>query len=118
MTDVTSRTLHSDWRRFLCESSSSSRFPSAKRASPIGPRRYLLSCSGLTRGSECVRVRNSGTLLDSYYESVVFDMYVVEAGLRAQEEGHDAVIMDTVSDSGLAALRSRPDIPVLGPGLA
>lgn len=66
---------------------------------------------------ECVPVRNSGTLLDSYYESVVFDMYVVEAGLRAQEEGYDAVIMDTVSDSGLYALRSRLDIPVLGPGL-
>jgi len=66
---------------------------------------------------ECVPVRNSGTLLDSYYEAVVFDMYVVEAGLRAQEEGYDAVIMDTVSDSGLYALRSRLDIPVLGPGL-
>ena len=57
------------------------------------------------------------TFLDSYYEAVVFDVYVVEAGLRAQEEGYDAVIMDTVSDSGLYALGSRLDIPVLGPGL-
>jgi allantoin racemase len=66
---------------------------------------------------ECVPVRNSGTMLDSHQEALVFDMYVAEAGLRAEEEGYDAVIMDTVSDSGLAALRSRLTIPVVGPGL-
>jgi allantoin racemase len=66
---------------------------------------------------ECVPVRRSGTLLDSYYEDVVFDVYVAEAGLRAEEEGYDAVVMDTVSDSGLWALRSRLSIPVVGPGL-
>ena len=60
---------------------------------------------------ECVPVRHSGTLLDSHYEALVFDMYIVEAGLRAEDEGYDAVIMDTVSDSGLAALRSRLSIP-------
>ena len=65
---------------------------------------------------ECVPVRNSATLVDCYYEALVFDMYIVEAGLRAEEEGYDAVVMDTVSDSGLAALRSRLTIPVLGPG--
>jgi allantoin racemase len=37
--------------------------------------------------------------------------------VRSEEEGFDAVVMDTVSDSGLAALRSRLSIPVLGPGL-
>ena len=66
---------------------------------------------------ECVAVRNSITVLDSYYEALLFDAYVTEAGLRAEEEGFDAVIMDTVSDSGLFALRSRLTIPVLGPGL-
>jgi allantoin racemase len=65
---------------------------------------------------ECVPVRNSATVLDCYYESLIFDMYVVEAGLRAEQEGYDAVIMDTVSDSGLYALRSRLQIPVIGPG--
>jgi allantoin racemase len=65
---------------------------------------------------ECVPVRNSGTTIDCLYEALIFDMYIVEAGLRAQEEGYDAVIMDTVSDSGLYALRSRLDIPVIGPG--
>jgi allantoin racemase len=66
---------------------------------------------------ECVPVRNSATLVDCYYEAMVFDMYIAEAGLRAEEEGYDAVIMDTVSDSGLSALRSRLSIPVFGPGL-
>src|SRR6188472_2435063 len=66
---------------------------------------------------ECVPVRNSATLVDCYYEALVFDMYIAEAGLRAEEEGYDAVVMDTVSDSGLSALRSRLSIPVMGPGL-
>ncbi len=66
---------------------------------------------------ECVPVRNSATLVDCYYEALVFDMYIVEAALRAEEEGYDAVVMDTVSDSGLYALRSRLNIPVIGPGL-
>ena len=66
---------------------------------------------------ECVPVRNSATLVDGYYEGLVFDMYIAEAGLRAEEEGFDAVIMDTVSDSGMYALRSRLSIPVIGPGL-
>jgi len=66
---------------------------------------------------ECVPVRNSITMLDSEYESLLFDIYIAEAGLRAEEEGYDAVVMDTVSDSGLAAMRSRMTIPVIGPGL-
>ena len=66
---------------------------------------------------ECIPVRNSATLVDCYYEDLVFDMYITEAGLRAEEEGYDAVLMDTVSDSGMLALRSRLTIPVVGPGL-
>jgi allantoin racemase len=66
---------------------------------------------------ECVAVRNSCTMLTDYYEALLFDMYIAEAGLRAEEEGYDAVIMDTVSDSGLLALRARLDILAIGPGL-
>ena len=84
----------------------------ANRAAQI-PREIL----GPDTEVECVPVRNSATLVDSYYEDLVFDMYIAEAGLRAEEEGYDAVVMDTVSDSGLWALRSRLSIPVLGPGL-
>jgi allantoin racemase len=45
------------------------------------------------------------------------EMYVIEAGLRTQDEGYDALVIDTVSDSGIDVLRSRLSIPVIGPGL-
>ncbi len=41
---------------------------------------------------------------------------VLEAGLTAQSRGFDAVCVDTMSDSGVAALRSVLSIPVIGPG--
>lgn len=58
------------------------------------------------------------TLANSYYDMFVMDQIVVEAGMRAEEEGFDAVCINTVSDSGLYALRSRLRIPVIGPGQA
>ncbi len=66
---------------------------------------------------EFVPVRNSCHNADSAYELLLLDMYIAEAGFASEDEGYDAVVMDTVSDSGLAALRSRLSIPVLGPGL-
>jgi allantoin racemase len=66
---------------------------------------------------ECVPVRNSAAMVDSLYEAAIFDMYIAEAGLQAEQEGYDAVIMDTVSDSGLSVLRSKLSIPVIGPGM-
>jgi Asp/Glu/hydantoin racemase len=65
---------------------------------------------------ECVPVRNHPRDGASYYETALFDMYVTEAGLRAEAEGYDAVVMDSTTDSGLYALRSRLSIPVFGPG--
>ena len=41
---------------------------------------------------------------------------MLEAGLKAESEGYDAVCIDTMSDSGVAALRSELSIPVIGPG--
>ncbi len=64
-----------------------------------------------------VPVKNSCHNADSPYELLILDAYIAEAGLSSEDEGYDAVVMDTVSDSGLAALRSRLSIPVLGPGL-
>ncbi|MGI9228592.1 MAG: aspartate/glutamate racemase family protein [Gammaproteobacteria bacterium] len=55
---------------------------------------------------------------DSYYDSMLMDMSVFEAGINAEQEGYDAVCIDTVSDSGMYALRSRLSIPVVGPGQA
>lgn len=63
-------------------------------------------------------VRASGELADSPYDNLLIDMYIVQAGLRSEQEGYDAVCIDTASDSGVAALRSRLDIPVVGPGHA
>ena len=54
----------------------------------------------------------------SHHDSVLADMSILTAGLKAQEEGYDAVCIDTMSDSGMAALRSVLDIPVVSPGKA
>ncbi|MFI5015345.1 MAG: aspartate/glutamate racemase family protein [Hyphomicrobiales bacterium] len=54
----------------------------------------------------------------SEHDSVIADVSILDAGKRAQEEGFDAVCIDTMSDSGLAALRSILDIPVISPGRA
>ncbi len=52
----------------------------------------------------------------SHHDFVLADVSILEAGMRAQEEGFHAVCIDTMSDSGVAALRSVLDIPVFGPG--
>lgn len=52
----------------------------------------------------------------SAYDSALADLGILEAGIDAQREGYDAVCIDTVSDSGVAALRSVLDVPVIGPG--
>ncbi len=52
----------------------------------------------------------------SHHDFVLADACIFEAGCRAQDEGYAAVCIDTMSDSGVAALRSVLDIPVFGPG--
>ena len=54
----------------------------------------------------------------SQSDLVLADIGILEAGLEAQARGFDAVCIDTMSDSGVAALRSVLDIPVIGPGRA
>lgn len=65
-----------------------------------------------------VGTRAGATLLDSAYEATLADAWVLEAGARAEVEGYSAVCINSMSDSGLAALRSRLTIPVVGPGRA
>ena len=48
----------------------------------------------------------------------LMDMAIFEAGCTAQDEGFDAVCIDTMSDSGMVMLRSVLDIPVIGAGKA
>ena len=52
----------------------------------------------------------------SHHDFVLADASIFEAGCRAQDQGYAAVCIDTMSDSGVAALRSVLDIPVFGPG--
>jgi len=61
-------------------------------------------------------VKTSCALGDSWYDFKILGIGVFEAGLEAENEGFDAVCIDTVSDSALDPLRSRLDIPVIGPG--
>lgn len=49
-------------------------------------------------------------------DMAIADIGVLEAGLEAEERGYDAVCIDTMSDSGMAALRSELSIPVIAPG--
>ncbi len=65
-----------------------------------------------------IGVKNSGTILDGYYDDSLADFFVLAEGLRAQKEGYDVIVVYTMSDSGLQALRSRLDIPVIGAGIA
>lgn len=56
------------------------------------------------------------SLANSYYDMYIMDTIVIEAAVAAEQEGFDAVCINTVSDSGLYALRSRLRIPVIAPG--
>lgn len=72
---------------------------------------------------DTVAVRNSFDTGHPYsganvYDATLLEIYVIEAGLSAEDEGYDAVVIDTMSDSGLEALRSRLTIPVIGQGTA
>lgn len=58
------------------------------------------------------------TLADSYYDMAIMELAVIEAGMKAEEEGFDAVCINTMSDSGLSALRSRLSIPVIAPAIS
>lgn len=51
-------------------------------------------------------------------DMVLAEIGILEAGLEAEAQGYDAVCVDTVSDSGVTALRSHLSIPVIGPGRA
>jgi allantoin racemase len=61
-------------------------------------------------------VRASCTSFMSDHDWFLMDAGCFEAGLTAQEEGYDAVVIDATSDSAAGALRSVLDIPVVAPG--
>jgi allantoin racemase len=63
-------------------------------------------------------VRAGPVNYSSHHDFALADISIFEAGCHAQQEGYAAVCIDTMSDSGVAALRSVLDIPVFGPGRA
>lgn len=67
---------------------------------------------------EFTAVAWGAALGDSYHDMLLMDWTVFQAGIDAEAAGFSAVIVDTVSDSGVRALRSRLSIPVVGPGEA
>ncbi len=68
--------------------------------------------------AEFAAVSWGAALGDSYHDMLLMDWTVFQAGIEAEDEGYAGVLIDTVSDSGLRALRSRLTIPVVGPGEA
>ena len=65
-----------------------------------------------------VGTRNGAYILDSLYEATLADAFCLDIGSRAETEGYAAVCVNSMSDSGVYALRSRLSIPVVGPGEA
>jgi len=63
-------------------------------------------------------VRFGPSRFDSHHDFALADLAMLEAGLEAAEAGCDAICLDTVSDSGAAALRGLLDVPVVAPGKA
>lgn len=60
-------------------------------------------------------VKAGPVLYDSWHDFALADVSMFEAGVSAQEDGYDAVCIDTMSESGANALRSVLDIPVISP---
>ena len=60
------------------------------------------------------------TSFESDHDWLLMDLGVYEAGIRAQDEGFCAVVVDCTAElgAGVGALRSTLDIPVIGPGRA
>jgi allantoin racemase len=65
--------------------------------------------------SEVVCTRIATTFINELDRSFM-DMIYAEAGLRAQDAGFDAAIINTFGDYGLRALRGAASIPVFGSG--
>ena len=55
---------------------------------------------------------------ENYHDWILADLAMLECALRIQADGYDAVCIDTMSDSGVNAIRCELDIPVIGPGRA
>jgi len=91
--------------------------PFALDAEGVARRRDQLKAVKLEPDSEFHYrpVKAGPTSFMSPHDWTLMDLAIFEAGASAQEEGYDAVCIDTMSDSGMLALRSVLDIPVVSP---
>jgi allantoin racemase len=89
-------------------------------AAGVANRAAQLSPSIIREGfqPEFVAVPWGAALGDSYHDTLLMDWTVFQTGISSESEGYAGVLIDTVSDSGVRALRSRLAIPVVGPGEA
>jgi allantoin racemase len=94
--------------------------PAAATEESLASRRAQLHLASFGPGIEFEfkPVKTNPVWFDSYHDWIIQDLAVFEAGIEAQEEGYDAVCIDTMSDGGLSFLRSVLDIPVIGAGRA
>lgn len=65
--------------------------------------------------NDFIAAKAGARVIDSPYEQLLAEAFVLEAGCRAESEGYAAVCVNSMSDSAVAALRSRLTIPVVGP---
>ncbi len=81
-------------------------------------RRAQAAKAGLPSGVDLAfrPVRAAPANYSSAADSALAEIGIVAAGATAGEEGFNAVCIDTMSDSGMAALRALLPIPVVGPG--
>src|SRR3954447_3111320 len=59
-------------------------------------------------------VKVSPAMFDSWHDKAIAMLALFEAGMNAEEEGYDAVCIDSFGDSGMEPLRSVLSIPVIG----
>ena len=60
--------------------------------------------------------REGARILDSHYEDALAAAFVLEACSSAEVDGFHGVCINTVTDTGIEAVRSRLSIPVVGAG--
>jgi Asp/Glu/hydantoin racemase len=81
----------------------------------------LLIADGLLDATTFVEFRhgasNRSYAADSFYSDAISQTLVLELGVNAEADGFDAVCVGGMNDAGLYPLRSRLNIPVVGPGI-
>jgi len=78
--------------------------------------RYALKYVSAGTKVEVINLKNAPESIESHYDSAVAAPPLVEATIKAERKGYDAVVVACFDDPGLHAARERTSIPVLGLG--